>query len=113
MPVDSIIHPSRVSDLYEPYDKLITIEVLGRRFEVPENNLLLRQLAFVAADIAWGRYCWNGECRYCEVHYQRDDGPELAALSCRVKGVEGMRLIKVAPEIRYNLADTLAAKDKE
>ncbi len=65
-----------MSELYEPYDKLIPIEVLGRRFELPENNLLLRQLAFVAADIAWGRYCWNGECRYCEIHYCREDGPE-------------------------------------
>ena len=100
-----------MSDLYEPYEKLITIEVLGRLFEVPENNLLLRQLAFVATDIAWGRYCWNGECRYCEVHYRRDGGPELAALSCRVKGVAGMALTKLAPEVRYNFADALAAKD--
>ena len=100
-----------MSDLYEPYEKLISIEVLGRRFEVPENNLLLRQLAFVASDIAWGRYCWNGECRYCEIHYCRDDGPELAALSCRIKGVEGMRITKLAPEVRYNFSEALAAKD--
>jgi len=92
-----------VSDLYEPYDKLISIEVLGRRFEVPENNLLLRQLAFVASDIAWGRYC--------EIHYCQKDGPELAALSCRIKGVEGMRITKLAPEVRYNFSEALAAKD--
>ena len=90
-----------MSDLYEPYDKLISIEVLGRRFEVPENNLLLRQLAFVASDIAWGRYCWNGECRYCEIQYRRHG----------IKGVEGMRITKLAPEVRYNFSEALAAKD--
>ena len=83
----------------------------GKLLQVPENNLLLRQLSYVAPDIASGKYCWNGECRYCEVHYQRDEGPELAALSCRVKGVEGMRITKLAPEVRYNFADALAAKD--
>jgi hypothetical protein len=82
-----------VSDLYEPYEKLIPIEVMGKTFQVPENNLLLRQMAFVAADIAWGRYCWNGECRYCEVHYRRDDGPELAALACRARAGGPLQLL--------------------
>jgi hypothetical protein len=99
-----------VDDLYEPYEKLIRVVVLGKAFEVPENNLLLRQLAYVAPDIAWGRYCWNGECRYCEVHYRRDgEAPELSALSCRIKGLEGMRITRLAPEVRYNFSDALAA----
>jgi hypothetical protein len=100
-----------LSDLYEPYDRLIRIEILGKTIEVPDNNLLLRQLAFVAPDIAWGKYCWNGECRYCEVHYKRDEGVELSALACRVKGVEGMKIVKLAPEVRYNLSEALAAKE--
>ena len=96
-------------DLYEPWEKLIRLEVLGKVIEVPEKNILLRQFQFVAPDIAWGKYCWNGECRYCEVTYQRGGAPEQAALACRVKGLEGMSLVKVALEIRYNLADALAA----
>ena len=98
-------------ELLEPYEKLIRIEVLGRVFEVPENNTLLRQLQFVAEDIGYGKYCWNGECRYCEVHYRRDseEGTEHYALACRVKGVEGMRLTRLSPEIRYNLSEALAA----
>ena len=56
-------------DLYDPWEKLITLVVLGRRFQVPENNLLLRQMQFVAPDIGTGRYCWNAECRYCEIEY--------------------------------------------
>jgi len=94
--------------LFEPYKRLITIVVRGKVFEVPENNLLLRQLSFVAPDIATGKYCWNGECRYCEIEYRRAPGaPVLAALSCRVKGFEGMQVTKIAFEIKYNLGEAL------
>ena len=100
-----------MDDLFEPYERLIRIVVTGKELQVPENNLLLRQLSYVAPDISSGRYCWNGECRYCEIHYSLKDGPELAALSCRLKGVEGMRITKLAPEVRYNFSEALAAKD--
>jgi hypothetical protein len=99
-----------MSDLYEPYDKLVSLTVLGRRFTVPDNNLLLRQLQYVAPDVGMGRYCWNGECRYCEVSYQaRAGAPEHAGLACRMKGTDGMRLTKLAPEVKYNLSEALAA----
>lgn len=89
---------------------MIRIVVLGKVLQVPENNLLLRQMQFVSADIGYGRYCWNGECRYCEILYHRaEGGPEQSALACRVKGFEGMVLTKVATEIKYNLSECLAA----
>ncbi len=100
-------------DVYEPYDKLVRLVVLGRALDVPANNLLLRQLQFVAPDVGMGRYCWNGECRYCEVQYQAGPGaPEYSALACRLKGTPGMRLTKLAPEIKYNVADALAEAPK-
>jgi len=93
----------------EPYRALIRIEVLGKVLEVPENNLLLRQLQAVAPEIGFGKYCWNAECRYCEVSYRRpSDGAELSALACRVKGFANMRITKLAPEMRHNLIQTLA-----
>jgi hypothetical protein len=96
--------------MFEPWDRLITIVVRGKLFQVPENNLLLRQLAYVAPDIASGKYCWNAECRYCEIEYRRTpDGPALAALSCRVKGFEGMQVTKIAFEIKYNMSEALAS----
>jgi hypothetical protein len=102
-----------MSDLYEPYEKLIRLTILGKTFEVPENNLLLRQMAFVAPDIAWGRYCWNAECRYCEVFYRREPGgPEYSALACRTKGLPGMEVTKAAPEIKYNMSEALAKASK-
>jgi hypothetical protein len=97
-----------MTDLYEPYARLIRIVVLGKVFEVPENNLLLRQLAYVAPDIASGKYCWNAECRYCEIEYRRGPkGHVLSALACRTRGLEGMELTKIAFEIKYNLGETL------
>jgi hypothetical protein len=99
-----------MSDMYRPYDKLVPIVILGKRFDVPENNLLLRQMQFVAPDIGFGRYCWNAECRYCEISYRaRPDGPEVSGLACAVSGVAGLRVTKAATEIRYNMADALAA----
>ena len=103
-----------MSDFYEPWEKLIRLVVLGKVFEVPENNLLLRQLQYVAEDVGMGRYCWNAECRYCEVHYQRPGDPaEHSVLACRVRGFDGMRLTKLAAEVRYNISDALAAAPAE
>jgi hypothetical protein len=98
-----------MADLYEPYEKLIRLVVLGRVFEVPENNIVLRQMQFVAPDIGSGKYCWNAECRYCEIDYARGPGEgSTPALACRLKGLPGMRITKAAAEIRYNMSEALA-----
>jgi hypothetical protein len=98
-----------MDDLFEPYEKLIRLVVLGRSLEVPENNVVLRQLQFVCADIGYGKYCWNAECRYCEVKYRIGEGTEQEALACRLKGLPGMRLTRLALELRYNLSELLSA----
>jgi hypothetical protein len=97
-----------MSDLFEPWEKLIPIEVLGKRLEVPENNVVLRQLQHAAPDVATGGYCWNAECRYCEIRYEID-GRAMTGLACRVKAVPGFRITKVAPEIKYNIGPALRA----
>ena len=50
-----------MSDVYEPWERLIRIVVLGKALDVPEKNLLLRQLQYVSEDVGMGRYCWNAE----------------------------------------------------
>ncbi len=102
-----------MADLFEPYSRLIRIVVLGKVFLVPENNLLLRALSHVAPDIASGKYCWNAECRYCEIEYRRGPGsPVTAALACRTRALEGMELTKIAFEMKYNMGEALAAAPK-
>ena len=88
------------SDLLDPYEKLIQIEILGRRVEVPENNRLLRCFQYLSIEtISYGDFCWNGECTNCQIWYhtegqtERDDKP---ALSCRLKVIEGMVISRVS-----------------
>ncbi len=103
-----------MSDPYEPWQKLVRLVVLGRVFQVPENNTLLRQLQYACEEVGSGRYCWNAECRDCEVRYQRPgEASEHTGLACQLRGTDGMRLTQVAPEIRYNMKDALARAPRE
>ena len=102
-----------MSDLFDPNARLIRIVVLGKVLEVPENDLLLRQMQYVAPDIGFGKYCWNAECRYCEITYRlAGGGPDVNGLACMVPGQPGLCVTKAATEIRYNMADALAAAPK-
>jgi hypothetical protein len=98
-----------MSDIFDPEERLIPIVVLGKAFEVPEDSVLLRQMQYVSQEIGYGRYCWNGECRYCEVSCRLADGRELSGLACRIRGVPGLRVTECTPETRYNLSEALAA----
>ena len=49
-------------DLFNPFDRLIKIEVNGVEFEVPENNTILRALQFLGVDFNYAKFCWKCEC---------------------------------------------------
>ncbi|MDX6611130.1 MAG: hypothetical protein QOD75_316 [Blastocatellia bacterium] len=95
--------PPTNSDLFEPYAKLITIEVLGQRVEVPENNSLLRCFQFLSLKtISYGDFCWNGDCTNCQVWYHtegRTAAEDKTALSCRLEVTEGMVVTRMNPLI--------------
>ena len=58
------LHP----EIFEPYERLIEIQIFGRPFKVPENNSILRCLQFLEMEaISYGDFCWNGECLNCQV----------------------------------------------
>ena len=93
------------SDLFEPYERLIPITLLGRAVGVPENNRLLRCFQFLSLrSISYGDFCWNGDCTNCQVWYHEpgDDAraPERTALSCRLTVREGMSVTRLNPCIR-------------
>jgi hypothetical protein len=88
------------SDLLDPYEKLIPIEILGRAVEVPENNRLLRCFQYLSMrTISYGDFCWNGDCTNCQIWYHKagqteaDDKP---ALSCRTNVAEGMVITRLS-----------------
>jgi predicted molibdopterin-dependent oxidoreductase YjgC len=91
--------------LYRPYDKLVKIQIMGREFEVPEGNMMLRAMQYLAPEaISYGRFCWNEDCQYCRVEYDMGEGtPRRVAISCKLMVKEGMRIVEMAQEIRYCL----------
>jgi hypothetical protein len=102
--------------LFRPHDRLVKITVAGRDFSVPDNNVLLRALQYLAPEgIAYGRFCWNEDCQYCRVSYDLGEGTPLrTAISCKLMVQEGMRLVEVAQEIRYCLRDlNLPSRENE
>ena len=83
-------------DIFAPYEKLIDIEILGKRYGVPENNTLLRCFQFLSMEsISYGEFCWNGECLNCQVWLQQGE-KEKAVMACRTIVAEGMRIVRLA-----------------
>jgi NADH dehydrogenase/NADH:ubiquinone oxidoreductase subunit G len=86
-------------DIFTPYDKLVEIEILGKRHQVPENNSLLRCFQFLAMEnISYGEFCWNGECLNCQVWLQQGE-KEKAVMSCRTIVADGMKIVRLADGI--------------
>ena len=88
------------SELLDPYEKLITIEILGKLVEVPEKNRLLRCFQYLSLkSISYGDFCWNGECTNCQVWFRMRGQSEQAdrpGLSCRLECEEGMVISKLS-----------------
>jgi len=95
------------STLFRPFSRLVKITILGREFEVPENNHLLRCFQYLATEgVSYGRFCWNEDCQYCRVVFDLGEGTESrAALACKLPVQEGIRVKEVTTEIRYCLRD--------
>ena len=88
------------SDIFEPFERLIEIEICGTMREVPENNTLLRCFQYLSMEtISFGDFCWNGDCGNCQV-WLENGGREKAVLSCRTKVSEGMKIVRVSQEIK-------------
>ncbi len=88
------------SDIFEPFEQLIKIEICGETHEVPENNSLLRCFQFLSMEtISFGDFCWNGDCLNCQVWLKNGD-KEKSVLSCRTKVREGMKIARMSREIK-------------
>jgi hypothetical protein len=95
------------SPLFRDYEKLVNITVLGKPFQVPENNTCLRAFQFISPDtIPYGRFCWNQECQLCRISYTMASHPEAEprpVLACKVIVAEGMQISELSEELRLNL----------
>lgn len=86
-------------DIFEPFEKLIEIEILGKKVEVPENNSLLRCFQYLSIKtVSLGDFCWNGDCANCQV-WLAGKGKEKPVLTCRTIVKEGMKIVRMSKEI--------------
>lgn len=91
------------SSVLEPYEKLITVTINGRRYQVPENNTLLRVLQYMSLDLAYSKYCWNGDCRNCAFRYvSRKTGNEVEALGCQMRCFPNMVITRPPEGVELN-----------
>ena len=92
------------SELLDPYEKLITIEILGKEVQVPEKNQLLRCFQYLSLKtISYGDFCWNGECTNCQIWYHDVGQTEVSdkpILSCRTQVADGMVITKLSNFIK-------------
>ena len=88
-------------ELFAPYERLVEVEILGRKRSVPENNSILRCLQFLQMDsISNADLCWNGDCLNCQVWIDKK-GKEKAVISCRTTMAEGMKIVRLSNDLPY------------
>jgi len=91
------------SDIFEPFERLVEIDVLGEKHKVPENNTLLRCFQYLSMDaISYGDFCWNGDCANCRI-WLEDTAQEKPILSCRTKVRERMKIVRISEEIKQSI----------
>jgi len=101
-------------ELFQPYERLIEIQIQGQVYHVPNNNTLLRCFQFVCMDdISCGRFCWNQECKTCSITYEVESGEQRVGLSCQTMAVERMRIVKRTKELRWALRSVLKGAPSE
>jgi hypothetical protein len=89
--------------LFEPFERLLPVRILGREAQIPERNSWLRGLQFLdREEVALGDFCWNGDCRHCESLLRRR-GEERWVLCCQTEAEAGDELVEVPPEVAYAL----------
>lgn len=89
-------------DIFEPFERLVEIEICGTMRAVPENNTLLRCFQFLSMEtISYGDFCWNGDCLNCQVWVKNGD-KEKALLACRTTVEEGMEIVRLSKEIEIS-----------
>jgi predicted molibdopterin-dependent oxidoreductase YjgC len=95
--------------MFEPFTKLVRIQIEGKSFEVPENNILLRGVQYIVHDnVVPGKFCWNNECGNCESTVKTTADPEGRRLrGCQTIAQEGMALNNLTPELKYWLSGKL------
>lgn len=88
-------------ELFGEYRFLYPIVIEGERFEVPEDNYVLRAIQYVemkyrAVRMPWWDYCWNNTTGCCEMQYKDSPGGEVkSGRACCTPVRPGMEIVKL------------------
>jgi predicted molibdopterin-dependent oxidoreductase YjgC len=83
-------------EIFEPFDRLVTVTICGVERKLPENNSILRGLQFLDMEaISYGDFCWNGECLNCQAWIKNGD-KEKAVIACRTNVEDGMEIVRLS-----------------
>ena len=86
-------------EIFEPFERLVEIDVCGQTRLVPENNSRRRGFKFLEMEkISYGDFCWNGECLNCQV-WLKNGEKEKAVIACRTDVYDGMDIVRVSGEM--------------
>lgn len=108
-PVSESVATNEGSQVFRPYERLVEIKVLGKTFQVPEKNTILRCFQYISPEtIPYGRFCWNQDCQYCRVVGKLpDEERPHDLLSCKFLVSAGMEITDISPELKYCLQKKL------
>jgi len=98
-----------MADPFRPFERLVTITVLGKEFRVPEKNSVLRCFQYISPEtVPYGRFCWNQECQYCRIFCQLpDDDQPREMLSCKFLVMADMTITEISQELTWCLRTKL------
>lgn len=86
-------------EIFEPFERLVEINICGSKRRVPENNSILRGLQFLEMEsVSLGDFCWNGDCLNCKVWLKNGD-KEKAVIACRTDVYDGMEIVRMSDEM--------------
>jgi hypothetical protein len=108
-PVSESVASNETSQVFRPYERLVEIKILGKAFQVPEKNTILRCFQYISPEtIPYGRFCWNQDCQYCRVVGKlTDEEHPHDLLSCKFLVSAGMEITEISPELKYCLQKKL------
>jgi hypothetical protein len=110
----SVSHDSKDvhGEVFRHFERLVEIKIMGKTFQVPEKNTLLRCFQYLSPEtIPYGRFCWNQECQYCRVIAKLPDEAEAhEMLSCKFLVSSGLEVVEMSDELQLCMRAILPAK---
>ncbi len=91
------------------HPKMVTVEIAGKKHEVPEGITMLKALWYTGQEVIRGVGCLGGFCGACATYYRTKDDPKVkTCLACQTAVHDGMSFSMMPPfparKATYDLA---------